>query len=166
MEEKKYSAAVITISTKGAKGERVDTSGPNLVKMLELDGYDVKYVNIIPDDRELIKKELLKASDEGINLILTTGGTGFSESDITPEATKDVVERLTPGIPEMMRVLNYKNTDKSCLSRSVAGIRKKSLIINLPGSKNAAKENFEVVMKPIKHGLEVLMTSGSTNCGG
>ena len=166
MEEKKYSAAVITISTKGAKGERVDTSGPNLVKMLELDGYDVKYVNIIPDDRELIKKELLKASDEGINLILTTGGTGFSESDITPEATKDVIERLTPGIPEMMRVLNYKNTDKSCLSRSVAGIRNKSLIINLPGSKNAAKENFEVVMQPIKHGLEVLTTSGSTNCGG
>lgn len=166
MEEKKYSAAVITISTKGAKGERVDTSGPNLVKMLELDGYDVKYVNIIPDNRELIKKELLKVSDEGINLILTTGGTGFSESDITPEATKDVVERLTPGIPEMMRVLNYKNTDKSCLSRSVAGIRKKSLIINLPGSKNAAKENFEVVMKPIKHGLEVLTTSDSTNCGG
>lgn len=161
-----WTVAVLTISTTGAKGERVDTSGPNLVKMLESDGYEVKYTNIIPDDRELIKKELLKVSDEEINLILTTGGTGFSQSDVTPEATLDVVERLVPGIPEMMRVLNYKNTDKSCLSRSQAGIRKKSLIINLPGSERAAKENFEVVMKPIKHGLEILLTKGSANCGG
>ena len=166
MENVKFTAAVLTISTTGAKGERVDTSGPNLVKMLKSDGYEVKYTNIIPDDRELIKKELLKVSDEEINLILTTGGTGFSQSDVTPEATLDVVERLAPGIPEMMRVLNYKNTDKSCLSRSQAGIRKKSLIINLPGSERAAKENFEVVMKPIKHGLEILMTKGSANCGG
>ncbi len=161
-----FTAAVITISTKGAKGERVDTSGPNLVKMLKEDGYDVKYTSIIPDDLELIKKELLKTSDEEISLILTTGGTGFSQSDVTPEATNAVVERFTPGIPEMMRYLNLKNTDKSCLSRSVAGIRKKSLIVNLPGSERAAKENFEVVMKPIKHGLEMLMTEGSANCGG
>lgn len=161
-----FTAAVITISTKGAKGERVDTSGPNLVKMLKEDDYDVKYTSIIPDDLELIKKELLKTSDEEISLILTTGGTGFSQSDVTPEATNAVVERFTPGIPEMMRYLNLKNTDKSCLSRSVAGIRKKSLIVNLPGSERAAKENFEVVMKPIKHGLEMLMTEGSANCGG
>ena len=159
-------AAVITISTKGAKGERVDTSGPNLVKMLESDGYSVKYTSIIPDDKEQIKNELLKTSDEGINLILTTGGTGFSQSDITPEATLEVIERRTPGIPELMRFLNYKNTEKSCLSRSEAGIRKKSLIINLPGSERAAKENFEVVMKPIKHGIEMLLTEGSANCGG
>ena len=86
-----YTAAVITISTKGAKGERVDTSGPNLVKMLKEDGYDVRYTNIVPDDREIIKKELLKNSDEEINLILTTGGTGFSQSDITPEATLEVI---------------------------------------------------------------------------
>ena len=161
-----YTAAVITISTKGAKGERVDTSGPNLVKMLKEDGYDVVYTSIIPDDLELIKKELLKTSDDNISLILTTGGTGFSQSDVTPEATNAVVERFTPGIPEMMRYLNLKNTDKSCLSRSVAGMRKKSLIVNLPGSERAAKENFEVVMKPIKHGLEMLMTEGSANCGG
>ena len=161
-----YTAAVITISTKGAKGERVDTSGPNLVKMLENDGYEVKYTSIISDDLELIKKELLKVSDENINLILTTGGTGFSKSDVTPEATNAVVERFTPGIPEMMRVLNYKNTEKSCLSRSMAGIRKNSLIVNLPGSERAAKENFEVVMKPIKHGLDMLATDGSANCGG
>ena len=161
-----YTAAVITISTKGAKGERVDTSGPNLVKMLKEDGYDVVYTSIIPDDLELIKKELLKTSDDNISLILTTGGTGFSQSDVTPEATNAVVERFTPGIPEMMRYLNLKNTDKSCLSRSVAGMRKKSLIVNLPGSERAAKENFEVVMKPIKHGLEMLMTEGSAKCGG
>lgn len=161
-----YTAAVITISTKGAKGERVDTSGPNLVNMLKGEGYDVKYTSIIPDDLEIIKKELLKVCDENINLVLTTGGTGFSQSDVTPEATNAVVERFTPGIPEMMRVLNYKNTEKSCLSRSVAGIRKNSLIVNLPGSERAAKENFEVVMKPIKHGLDMLATEGSANCGG
>ena len=160
-----FTAAVITISTKGSKGERVDTSGPNLVNMLKNEGYDVVYTNIIPDDFDLIKSELLKASEKEINLILTTGGTGFSQTDITPEATNAVVERFAPGIPEMMRVLNYKNTEKSCLSRSVAGIRKKSLIVNLPGSERAAKENFEVVLKPIKHGLEMLMTEGSANCG-
>ena len=159
-----WTAAVITISTKGAKGERVDTSGPRLVDMLEKEGYDVKYTNIVTDDLEIIKNELLKISDENINLILTTGGTGFSKSDVTPEATKMVIEKETPGIPEMMRVLNYKNTDRSCLSRSVAGIRKNSLIINLPGSEKAAKENIEVVMEPIKHGLEMLLTEGSNNC--
>ena len=161
-----FTAAVITISTKGAKGERIDTSGPNLVKMLKDDGYEVKYTNIIPDDFDIIKNELLKVCDDDIDLVLTTGGTGFSKSDVTPEATNAVVERFTPGIPEMMRYLNLKNTDKSCLSRSVAGIRKNSLIINLPGSEKAAKENFEVVMKPIKHGLEMLATIGSANCGG
>ena len=161
-----FTAAVLTRSTKGAKGERVDTSGPNLVNMLTSDGYEVKYKNIITDDKELIKKELIKLSDDGISLILTTGGTGFAKTDVTPEATLEVIEKRAPGIPEMMRVQNYKNTDRSCLSRSEAGIRKNSLIINLPGSEKAAKENFEVVMKAVKHGLEILMTDGSANCGG
>lgn len=160
-----YTAAVITISTKGAKGQREDTSGPNLVKILKENDYDVKYTSIVPDDKDIIKNELLKTSDENINLIITTGGTGFSKTDITPEATLLVVERLTPGIPEMMRVLNYKNTDKSCLSRSMAGIRKNSLIVNLPGSKRAAEENILAVLKPIKHGIEMLLTEGSANCG-
>ena len=160
-----YTAAVITISTKGAKGERVDTSGPNLVKILKENDYDVKYTSIVPDDKDIIKNELLKTSDENINLIITTGGTGFSKTDITPEATLLVVERLTPGIPEMMRVLNYKNTDKSYLSRSMAGIRKNSLIVNLPGSKKAAEQNILAVLKPIKHGIEMLLTEGSANCG-
>ena len=161
-----YTAAVITISTKGSKGERVDTSGPNLVNMLKDDGYEVRYTNIIPDDFEMIKTELIKVSDDGINLILTTGGTGFSKSDVTPEATLEIIEKNVPGIPEMMRVKNYDKTDRSCLSRSIAGIRKNSLIINLPGSEKAAKENFEVVMEPIKHGLLMLSTEGSANCGG
>ena len=160
-----YTAAVITISTKGAKGQREDTSGPNLVKILKENDYDVKYTSIVPDDKDIIKNELLKTSDENINLIITTGGTGFSKTDITPEATLSVVERLTPGMPEMMRVLNYKNTDKSCLSRSMAGIRKNSLIVNLPGSKRAAEENILAVLKPIKHGIEMLLTEGSANCG-
>lgn len=161
-----YKAAVVTISTKGAKGERVDTSGPNLCLMLESDGYDVVYKNIIPDDFELIKKELLKLSDDNIDLIITTGGTGFAKSDITPEATEAIIERRVPGIPEMMRVMCYEKTKKSCLSRATCGIRKNSLILNLPGSEKAAKENLETVLEPLKHGLDMLNTIGSANCGG
>lgn len=161
-----YSAAVLTISTTGAKGERIDTSGPNLVNMLKNEGYDVKYTNIISDDVELIKKELIKLVDMDINLILTTGGTGFSKTDVTPEATLEVVERETRGIPEMMRFMNYKNTEKSCLSRAVAGIKKNSLIVNLPGSERAAKENLEAVIKPIEHGIKMLLSEGSNNCAG
>ena len=161
-----YTAAVITISTTGAKGERVDTSGPNLVEILKKDSYDVKYTNIVTDDIDTIKNELIKVSDMGINLILTTGGTGFSKTDVTPEATLMVVERETRGIPEMMRSLTYKITDKSILSRSAAGIRKDSLIINLPGSKKAAEENFLAVKNPIEHGLKMLLSEGSNNCAG
>ena len=106
-----YTAAVITISTTGAKGERVDASGPNLVEILKKDGYDVKYTSIVTDEVNAIKNELIKVSDEGINLVLTTGGTGFSKTDVTPEATLMVVEREVRGIPEMMRSLTYKITD-------------------------------------------------------
>lgn len=160
-----YTAAVITISTKGSAGERVDTSGPNLVAILKNDGYDVKYTNIVTDDLEIIKKELIKVTDDGINLVLTTGGTGFSKTDVTPEATLAVVEKAAPGISEAMRYLTYNITNKSILSRGVSGIRKNSLIINLPGSKKAAEENFNVVKEPIKHGIEILLTQGSNDCG-
>lgn len=160
-----YTAAVITISTKGSVGERVDTSGPNLVAILKDDGYDVKYTNIVTDDLEIIKKELIKVTDDGINLVLTTGGTGFSKTDVTPEATLAVIEKAAPGISEAMRYLTYNITNKSILSRGASGIRKNSLIINLPGSKKAAEENFNVVKEPIKHGIEILLTQGSNDCG-
>lgn len=162
-----YTAAVITISDKGSRGERVDTSGPNLVEILKSRGYDVVYTNIIPDEMEQIKAELVSCADEKkITLILTTGGTGFSPRDITPEATMAVVERPTPGIPEAMRAESMKITPKGCLSRSAAGIRGRSLIINLPGSKKASQENILAVIDPVEHGLEMLCGEGSANCGG
>ena len=161
-----YTAAVITISDKGYRGERVDTSGPNLVQILKDKGFDVTYTAIIPDEREMIKSELVKCADEkGIALVLTTGGTGFSPRDITPEATMAIVERPTPGIPEAMRAESMRITPKGCLSRSAAGIRRRTLIINLPGSPKAAKENILAVIDPVEHGLEMLYSEGSADCG-
>ena len=160
-----YTAAVITISDKGYRGERVDTSGPNLVRILTEKGFDVTYTSVIPDEREMIKAELIKCADElGAALILTTGGTGFSPRDITPEATMEVVERPTPGIPEAMRAESMKITPKGCLSRSAAGIRGRSLIINLPGSKKASEENILAVIDPVIHGLDMLHSEGSADC--
>ena len=160
-----YTAAVITISDKGYRGERVDTSGPNLVQILTEKGFDVTYTSIIPDEMEMIKAELCKCADVlGIALVLTTGGTGFSPRDITPEATMEVVERPTPGIPEAMRAESMRITPKGCLSRSVAGIRKRTLIITLPGSKKASQENILAVIDPVAHGLDMLYSEGSADC--
>ena len=161
-----YTAAVITVSDKGARGERVDTSGPRLVSMLKEHGYDVRYTVIVPDEREQIKAELVKCADElKLSLVLTTGGTGFSPRDITPEATLEIVERCTPGIPEAMRAESFKITPRGCLSRAEAGIRGRTLIVNLPGSEKAAKENLEAVLEPIAHGVQMLLGSGSADCG-
>lgn len=161
-----YTAAVITISDKGARGERVDTSGPALCAMLKDKGFTVDYTTIIPDEKEEIKSELIKCADElGVHLVLTTGGTGFSPRDMTPEATREVIERPTPGIPEAMRAESLRITPKGCLSRSEAGIRRRTLIINLPGSEKAAKENLSAVLDPVEHGLEMLLGSGSADCG-
>ena len=160
-----YNAAVITISDKGYLGQREDTSGPNLVRILTEKGFEVTYTAIIPDDREMIKAELLKCSDEkGIALVLTTGGTGFSPRDITPEAAMEVIERPTPGIPEAMRAESMRITPKGCLSRSVAGIRGRSLIITLPGSRKASAENILAVIDPVAHGLDMLYSEGSADC--
>jgi len=160
-----YTAAVITISDKGARGERVDTSGPNLCEILKGKGFEVVYTNIIPDEAEEIKAELIRCADEKrIALVLTTGGTGFSPRDITPEATMAVIERPTPGIPEAMRAESMRITPKGCLSRSAAGIRGRTLIINLPGSKKASQENILAVIDPVEHGLQMLMSEGSADC--
>ena len=156
-----YTAAVITISDKGARGERVDTSGPALCAMLKESGYDVAYTNIIPDEKDQIKAELISCADEkNIALVLTTGGTGFSPRDITPEATMEVIERHTPGIPEAMRTESLRITPKGCLSRSEAGIRGKTLIVNLPGSEKAAKENLTAVLSALDPGLDMLYSAG------
>lgn len=160
-----YTVAVITVSDKGYRGQREDTSGPNLVKILTEKGFSVTYTSIVPDEPDMIKEQLVKCADElKIALVLTTGGTGFSPRDITPEATMEVVERLTPGIPEAMRAESMKITPKGCLSRSAAGIRGRSLIINLPGSKKASAENILAVIDPVAHGLDMLYSEGSADC--
>ena len=156
-----YTAAVITISDKGYRGEREDTSGPNLVKILTEKGFDVTYTAIVPDEAEMIQSELLKCADEKkIALVLTTGGTGFSPRDITPEAAIEVIQRPTPG----MRAESMKITPKGCLSRSVAGIRARTLIITLPGSQKASAENILAVIDPVAHGLDMLYSEGSADC--
>lgn len=162
-----YTAAVITVSDKGYQGLREDTSGPNLVRVLKEAGFDVVHTALVPDDKDKIQQALIHCADElAIALVLTTGGTGFSPRDITPEATATVVERPTPGIPEAMRAESMRITPKGCLSRSTAGIRGRSLIINLPGSKKAAQENILAVLDPVAHGLDMLYSEGSANCGG
>ena len=153
----KYTAAVITMSDKGSQGLREDTSGPAVQEILKENGWEVVYTNIIPDDFETIKSELIKCADElDICLVMTTGGTGFSRRDVTPEATHAVCDREVRGIPEAMRAESMKITPMGMLSRAEAGLRGGTLIVNLPGSKKAATECLNAVIKPIKHGVEVL----------
>lgn len=153
-----YRAAVITMSDKGSQGLREDTAGDRVVEILEENGWKVEYRTMIPDEFEQIKSELIKCADElKVTLTVTTGGTGFSMRDVTPEATLAVVDREVRGIPEAMRAESMKITPMGMLSRAAAGLRKQTLIINLPGSKKAASECLEAVIGPIKHGVEVLL---------
>lgn len=153
-----YKAAVITMSDKGAKGLRKDTAGDAVVEILKENGWDIIHRTLIPDDYEMIKGELIASSDERhADLIVTTGGTGFSRRDVTPEATLAVVEREVRGIPEAMRAESMRITPMGMLSRAMAGLRGGSLIINLPGSEKAARECLEAVIKPIKHGIDILV---------
>ena len=158
-----YTAAVITVSDKICRGEGVDTGGPAVCAMLEEQGWKVICKSIVPDEIERIKNELIScASELNVNLVLTTGGTGFSPRDVTPEATLAVVERETRGIPEAMRFAGLQITPRACLSRGAAGILGRTLIVNLPGSGKAARENLAAVIDPIRHGMEMLLSSGST----
>lgn len=159
-------AAVITVSDKGSRGERIDTSGPAVKAKLEEAGFEVSYVSIIPDELDEIKAELISCADvRKLALVVTTGGTGFSPRDVTPEATLAVVERETRGIPEAMRAESLRITPRGCLSRAAAGIRGGTLIVNLPGSQKAAIENLEAVLPALGHGLEMLASAGSADCG-
>lgn len=153
----KDTAAVITMSDKGAKGQRMDTSGPAVQEILRENGWEVIYTNIIPDDFETIKAELIKCADElDVCLVMTTGGTGFARRDVTPEATHAVCDRQVRGIPEAMRAESLKITPMGMLSRAEAGLRGGTLIVNLPGSEKAARECLSAVIKPIRHGIDVL----------
>ncbi|KOC32060.1 MogA/MoaB family molybdenum cofactor biosynthesis protein [Clostridium botulinum] len=149
--------AILTISDKGSKGERVDTTGAALKELLEKEEYKIEYYKVIPDEMDEIIEELIKASDNlKVDLILTNGGTGFSKRDITPEATLKVIKKEVPGIPEAMRLNSLKITPKAMLSRGVSGIRNSTLIINLPGSPKGSVENIQVVLPALKHGIEIL----------
>lgn len=144
--------AILTLSDKGSRGEREDKSGLIISEMLKGVG-DVKYYDILPDEIDLIKNKLLEYADK-VDLILTTGGTGLSPRDVTPEATKGVIEREIPGIAEAMRMEGLKKTRRAMLSRAVAGVKGKTLIINLPGSPTAVKESLEVILDVIPHAIE------------
>ena len=157
----KYSAAVITVSDKCSSGERTDTSGPAVCEAIKARGFELRYTSVIPDEPEMIKRELIKCADElGVSLVLTTGGTGFSPRDVTPEATRDVIEREIPAIPQAMLFASLQLTRRAMLSRAVAGTRGSSLILNLPGSEKAARENLGAVLDTLAHGLKMLHGEG------
>lgn len=152
-----YKAAVITVSDRCFRGERPDEGGPLAVRLLEEAGFQVAETALVPDEQNLIEDILRRMADSGgVQLILTTGGTGFAPRDVTPEATLAVCDKLAPGIPEAMRYASMQVTNRAMLSRGQAGIRKGVLIINLPGSPKAARENLEAVLPALPHGLEIL----------
>ncbi len=161
-----YSVGILTLSDKGARGEREDTSGAMLQELFGgMDEYQVVRYLLIADDQERIAATLTQWVDvEGIDLIVTTGGTGVSPKDLTPEATRMVIEREVPGIAEAMRMASLEKTVQAVWSRGVAGIRQQSLIINLPGSEKAARENIEAVLPALAHGLYKLK-GGRADCG-
>ena len=161
----RYTAAVITVSDKGFRGEREDTSGPMLCGLLAENDCEVVWRSMVPDEKEQIQSAIRHASDTlHVQLVLTTGGTGFSPRDITPEATAELIERMTPGLPERMRSESCRITPRGCLSRGTAGIRGRSLIVNLPGSEKSARENFDAIQPALGHGLEMLRSAGSADC--
>lgn len=161
-ERRIFKAAILTASDKGSRGERVDLSGPAIQEMIEPEGYTVTEYKIVPDDQETLESEMKHIADEGIaDIIFTTGGTGFSMRDVTPEATIAVSDRLVPGIPEAMRAYSMTITNKAMLSRAAAGIRKQTLIVNMPGSPKAVKESLDFILPPLRHGLEILLGEAS-----
>ena len=149
-------AAVLTASDKGSRGEREDKSGAAIREMLTEAGYAVAGHSIVPDEKEEIARELTLWSERGVALVLTTGGTGFSVRDVTPEASRSVIERETPGIPEAMRALSMQITHRAMLTRAAAGIRKRTLIVNLPGSEKAVRECLGFILPELRHGIEIL----------
>lgn len=150
-------AAIITASTSGYEKTREDKSGPLIRQMLEGAGYTVVFMKVLPDNRTVLAEIMKRLADNKLaELIVTTGGTGFSKSDVTPEATKDIVEREVPGIPEAMRTYSMQFTKRAMLSRAAAGIRKDTLIINLPGSPKAVQESLEYILPEIGHGIQIL----------
>ncbi len=164
--DRKLTAAVLTLSDSGARGERADESGPLLASELEKEGYEVIEKLLLPDDQKKIEAELIRLSDQRqANLIMTTGGTGFSPRDCTPEATMAVATRNAPGIAEAIRAGSLGITKRAMLSREVSVIRGQTLIVNLPGSPKAVRESLQIVLGQLGHGIRIL-TGREENCAG
>ncbi len=156
-----FNIGIITASDKGARGEREDVSGKTIAAMLAGLG-TVKHYIIVPDEKEALSNQMVLMADElGIDLILTTGGTGLSSRDVTPDATLSIIDRQVPGIAEVMRARSLEKTNRAMLSRAVAGTRGRTLIINLPGSPKGVQECLEVVLPALEHGLQILRGEAS-----
>ena len=156
---------ILTISDKGSRGEREDLSVKVIEEIVKKINGEVKYYQIIPDEKDIIQEELIKAVDKlHLDLILTTGGTGLAKRDVTPEATSAIIEKEVPGISEIIRSESFKKINRAILSRGMAGIRKESLIINLPGSPKGVRESLEIILEALPHGIEILKGQ-ATECG-
>ncbi|MDM7998875.1 MAG: MogA/MoaB family molybdenum cofactor biosynthesis protein [Dehalococcoidia bacterium] len=156
-----FTAGVLTVSDKGSRGERIDESGKVIKEALvSLGAAEIKY-GIVPDERQAISAKLREWSDAGLDLVLTTGGTGLTPRDVTPEATLDVLDRIAPGFAEAMRAHGMKQTPTAMLSRAVSGVRKKTLIINMPGSPKAVKECLEAISPALPHAIETVRGQAS-----
>ena len=159
-----YSARVITVSDRSFRGERTDEGGPAVAELLNGAGYAVDKIVVVPDEIAQIEQALREAAADDVALCVTTGGTGFAPRDVTPEATAAVCERLCPGIPEAMRYASLQVTPRAMLSRAQAGILRRTLIVNLPGSPKGARENLDAVLGALAHGLEMLRKDGPAAC--
>ncbi len=157
---------ILTVSDRSSRGERPDSSGPALAEAVTTQGWQVVRREILPDELDLIKQVLSEWADSAeMDVILATGGTGFAPRDVTPEATRAIVERLTPGLDEAMRAASLKVTPHAMLSRAVSGIRKRTLIINLPGSPKGALENLQVLIPVLPHAVQLLQESPDSEKG-
>ncbi len=157
--------AIITLSDKGARGEREDESGRAIRELIDSLGVSVDHYEVLPDERDVIARKLRMLADSGtIDLILTTGGTGVAPRDVTPEATKEVIERELPGMAEAMRSESLRKTPHAMISRAIAGIRGRTLIVNLPGSPRAVRENLIVILPALGHAIEKIKGDPS-DCG-
>jgi molybdopterin adenylyltransferase len=152
-----YTFGVLTISDKGSRGERKDVSGGLIQEIVSAQGnHGVRY-DIVPDEADIIARRFMEWADAGdVDVIFSTGGTGLAPRDVTPEATLPILDKLVPGITEAMRMMSYQKTPNAILSRAVSGVRKKCLIINLPGNPNAVRENLEVALPAVGHAVQII----------